>query len=176
MRARRWTAEEWRRAIEMNDALITVPEMAVALGRRPSSIHSRFHAKGIRLKAKANAHRPDGWGDRPPQVRPGSKWTPDRWREAQALAEMDLDAETIAARLGDMTAQEVRKRFQDSNKSSMLIDSATRHAREIEQQRLGQAAARLAAYDARDTTGILCNDPPVGHSALDRKRAAEARR
>ncbi len=49
---------------------------------------------------------------------------------------------------------------------------------EVEPSReaLADRARREKTPDTRDVTGRLLGDPPPGRSALDRKRAAEARR
>jgi len=39
----------------------------------------------------------------------------------------------------------------------------------VPQDELEAQAQRLAAYDARDLTGSVCGDPPVGMSALDER-------
>jgi hypothetical protein len=178
MKRRFWTDDEWRKALDLNDARKTPLEMALALDRPVSSIHSRFTGQGVSFKAKGNTYRPKGWGNRQPQAYLDGKWTQEKWKRALALAQQGMDSETIAEQIGGVSAGDVRKRFTNFNKSALLIDVRQSRARLAEQERLDKAAQYLAARDerdARDLTGRFFGDPPPGYSALDRKRAQEAR-
>ena len=108
-------------------------------------------------------------------------WTNEDWAKALSLADGTRSAEEISeAMAGRFTAEQVKDRFQNHGQYARLRKTYEPKAyfaeqAVLQQDLLAEREARQAAADRRTFTQVFFGDPPPGYSALDRKRAAEAR-
>lgn len=97
-------------------------------------------------------------------------WTPHELMRANAWRKAGHTYAEIGSWLGRPTkVVQAKLNYSMPANSGHIASSAHRRSVKL----LAEAQVRREAADRRDLTQTFFGDPPVGYSALDRKRAAE---
>lgn len=94
------------------------------------------------------------------------RWTPEEDERARAMHAEGMSYGDIGQRM-HRSEGSIASHLQTPNPGKVHQPGWHNFAKPTEDMKAAQRA-RQDAFDARDVTGQLCGDPPVGQSALDR--------